>query len=359
MTVAVLPARVEEVTEAWLTDALRRSRRLVGDEAAVIAGRKPVSAGTSFATSMYRLRLSGVASVPSTAILKLPVFGPLRAFLDGVGAYTREIAFYSELAGEVPVAVPECYVAEQASSSSDFVLLIEDLTDSTAGDSLTGLSVEQAELAADALARFHAWSWEHERLETLKVFPRLDGEVGRRTCALIAQMFSQTWPGVTASYALDGELRAFGDHLPELMPWFIERLSRPRTIAHGELRADNLFLRADGLTLIDFQTVCQHSGMVDVSYLFSQSLPLEVRRGHEQQLLHRYIDGLTRAGVTDYGLAQATEQYRIGILFNLVWACLMHGQLAGLDARGRALVDAMLTRAFSAIDDNECLALLP
>jgi Ecdysteroid kinase-like family len=359
MTVMTVPARIDEVTDAWLTSALQRSGRLGSGEVVEIEAREPLSAGTSFATNMYRLRLSGTEAIPSTAILKLPVSGPLRAFLDGVGAYTREVTFYSELAAEVPIRVPDCYVAEQASDSTDFVLLIEDLTDSTPGDSLTGLTVEQAELAADALGRFHAWCWEHERLDTLMVFPRLDGESGRRTCELIGQMFEQTWPGVKASYPIDPELQAYGDRLPELMPWFIEHLSTPRTITHGELRADNLFLRQGELTLIDFQTVSQQSGVVDISYLFSQSLPLEVRREHEQQLLARYTHALNRAGVTSYGIDQVHTQYRIGILFNLVWACLMHGQVATLDDRGKALVDAMLTRAFAAIAENDCLALLP
>jgi hypothetical protein len=99
--------------------------------------------------------------------------------------------------------------------------------------------------------------------------------------------------------------------------------------------------------------------MVDIAYLFSQSVPLEVRREHEQRLLRRYYDGLMSAGVTGYSFDDALEQYRIAVGFNLVWACLMHGQLAGLDERGRGLVDAMLTRAFAAITDNETLTLVP
>ena len=66
----------------------------------------------------------------------------------------------------------------------------------------------------------------------------------------------------------------------------------------------------------------QQSGMVDVSYLLSQSVPLEVRREHEGRLVRRYLEGLVAAGVTSYPLEDALRQYRIGVAFNLVWALL-------------------------------------
>jgi hypothetical protein len=359
MTLATLPATVDEITDEWLTEALRRSARIRADEAVHIEACEALAEGTSFATRMYRLRLSGTGGVPASAILKLPVTGAVRVFIDGISAYAREVTFYAELAGTVPIHVPDCYVAEQATGSTDFVLLIEDLAGATPGDSLTGLTAAQAEHAAEALARFHAWGWEHARLATLPAFPRLDGDVGRHTCALIGQMFAQAWPVVAVAYGPGPELVAFGERLPELMPWFIGQLTTPCTIAHGELRADNLFHTDTGLILIDFQTVCQQNGMVDVSYLLSQSVPTEIRREHEERLVRRYLDALAVAGVSGYPVDAALRQYRIGVAFNLVWACLMHGQLERLDARGTALVDAMLTRAFAAIADNQSLTLIP
>ena len=308
-TIETTPTTIDQLDGVWLTNALRRAGRLEPAATVEIAGHEPLTTGTAFATRMYRLRLDGPTGIPETAVLKLPVTGEIREFIDGVGAYAREVTFYRELAAEVPLRVPEPYVAEISAETTDFVLLLEDLSDLEPADQIAGLPLEQAGAALDDLARFHAWSWGDERLDRLAgSFPPLDGPVGRGASEMFVKFYSAAWPGAREALG-DGiapEVAELGERLPSLLPHLIDRLGSPRTITHGELRADNLFISPDGqLTMIDFQTVGQQAGMIDVSYLVSQSLATPVRRENEESLVRRYWEGLRAAGVSGYSWEEA------------------------------------------------------
>lgn len=347
-----LPRTIEEVDGAWLSGALGKhvSVRSVA----------PLATGTAFSTVMYRLTLDGDGDAPTSVVVKLPVGGEVRQLLDGIGAYVREVTFYAELAGDVPVRVPRSYVAEMDADSTDFILVIEDLSHLEPADQLKGLTLEQAEAAVDALARFHAWSWEHERLDRLADrFPRLDGEVAAGVYGQFAAFFAMSWKAARELPVVAEPVRALGDRFTDLLPTFIEELAAPRTIAHGELRADNLFLLPDGgLLMIDFQTVAQHAGIVDVAYLVSQSVPVDVRRGNDERLIRRYVERLAAAGAVDYDFDRAWRQYRVAVAFNLLLPGLAFMQYEATDDRGKQLLVEMLRRASDAIEANGAVDLL-
>lgn len=362
MTVTTTPATIQDLDSAWLTDALRRSGVVGPEDSVRLGGHEPLTTGTAFATKMYRLGLQGPTGCPQTAILKLPVTGDIREFIDGVGAYTREVTFYQQLAAEVPIRVPHCYVAEISSESTDFVLLLEDLCYLEPADQLVGLNLAQAEALVDDLARLHAWSWGHSRLLTLaEKFPPLDGPIGRGAADVFARFYTAAWPGAQAALGDSATPEVFdlAGRLPDLLPKMIDMLGSPRTITHSELRADNLFIGDDGaLTMIDFQTVSQASGMLDVSYVLSQSLPTALRRGNDETLVQRYFDGLLCSGVSDYTWDQAWKQYRVGCAYNALWAGMAYGQIDRLDDRGRQLVMEMLRRSCAAMADVHSADLL-
>ena len=119
-----IPLSLEEVTSAWLTQALRRSGRLGEKESADIIDIRPLSAGTAYSTLMYRMTIAA-PRLPGTAILKLAVNGPARPILDGIDAYAREVAFYRDLGGELPVRIPHSYVAELDANTKDMVLVMD------------------------------------------------------------------------------------------------------------------------------------------------------------------------------------------------------------------------------------------
>jgi Ecdysteroid kinase-like family len=338
---------------------MRRSGRLAPTESVSLVEVRSMTAGTAFSTMMYRLVLDGPAGTPPTAILKLPIDAPVRALLDGIGAYRREVTFYSELAPTLPVRVAEPYIAEMSSETTDFVLLLEDLTDLQPGDQLTGLTITQAEGAVDYLAAFHSWAWENPRLRAFADrFPPLDSPVGSAAQHQFGQVFKATWPG--AREYMSGDALKIGDALPDLLPFFIGELATPRTIAHGELRAENLFLSPDGgILMVDFQTVSQEAGVIDLAYLISQSVPTDARRGHDEALIRRYHDGLLSGGVDNYPFEEAWRQYRLAVAFNLILPGVAFMTFSSVDDRGQRLLIEMLHRASAAINELDCRALIP
>lgn len=363
MTRESFPANIGDLTDAWLTLAMRRAGALGDEERVTITSATPLVDGTAFSTLMYRVGLSGPAGVPTSVVVKLPVSSDVRAVLDAVGAYAREVTFYRNLATGVPVRVPRPIVAEQATDGTDFVLVLEDLAPLRSADQLAGLTVAQVEVAMEHLARFHAWSWEHDRLASYgDRFPPIDGSTGRAVLAQFGQHFGYSWAAAKriAGDGMAPEVQAFGDGLPALIPFFVEQLARPRTLVHGELRADNMFFDEQGTPiLIDFQAVQQEAGVRDVAYLVSQSMTVLDRRGQDERLVRRYWEGLQARGISGYPWSRCWEQYRLGVAYSLVFPGMA---VAGWDvagARGQALVRAMLSRASAAIMDNDSLQLVP
>lgn len=357
-----IPLSIEQVSSAWLTAALRRSNHLSADETAEIIDCKPLSAGAAYSTLMYRMQLSA-PRLPKSAILKLSVNGPVRALLDGIGAYEREVAFYRDLSSAMPVRMPEAYVAEYDNETKDMILVIEDLAPRVPVDQIAGLTLAQAEAAVDGLARFHAWSWQHPRLaEFADRFPPLSAPRGRGVIEQFGQFMGMSWASAVqlSGTGMSPEVAAFGQRLPALVPFFLDRLAAPATIIHGELRGENLFFDHDGsLMLIDFQAATQGSGVIDVAYLLSQSLPAELRRGQDERLVRRYWNGLVAGGVTGYTWEQAWEQYRLAVAYNLILPGVAFTAYESSDQRGKTLLLTMLSRASAAIADNNSLALIP
>jgi hypothetical protein len=356
-----LPKSIDDIDGAWLSEALHARGLIAQPEGVVVTGVKPVPGGTAFATIMAILELDGPPGTPSSVVVKIPTTTEIRQLMDGIGGYLREVTFYSELAKDCPVRVPEPYVVKMAPDSTDFVLVMEDLSHLKTPDQITGLTIEQATAAVDALGIFHAWCWEHDRLKAFEdIFPPLDSERATAINGGLVQYFGDVWQRVRALPMVNVEAKQIGDHFAELMPFFTEQLSTPRTLSHGELRADNFFLLPDGgLLMVDFQSLAQQAGIIDVAYIISQSIDEDVRRGYDEQLISRYHERLIAEGVSDYSLEHAWHQYRIAVAYNLMFPVLAFVAADTADERGKQLMAEMLARAADTIRAVDALELLP
>src|SRR5207244_7685421 len=77
-----------------------------------------------------------------------------------MGLFARERFVYAELAGALPVRLPRCYYAGEASAQQP--MLLEDLRDLRMDDQVAGLDMADAERLVDVLADLHAAFWESE-----------------------------------------------------------------------------------------------------------------------------------------------------------------------------------------------------
>lgn len=362
-----IPPSITDIDSGWLTDALRAASLIEHSACKAIAGVETVGADTAFGSSLYRIHFQGSGGGPASVIVKLPVDDPVaRQIQDGFGGGLREVSFYRLAASRtdpVPVRCPRAIVAEIDPDTMDYVLVLEDLNPLKPVDQLKGLNYKQACALVDQLAAFHAWAWDAPLLATLgKPFPRLDAEAYRPTLELFGRFFALTWPGICGRLGdrLAPEVRRMGEHFAELIPFFVEELSTPRTIIHGELRAENLFMDDRGSPiLIDFQVAGQSCGIFDVAYVISQSAAPNIRSKHEKSLAQRYWNGLASHGVADYSWERAWTQYRVALMFGLVYPVLASTRYDTSTEQGKILLNTMVARASQAIVDHDALSLLP
>ena len=133
-------------------------------------------------------------------------------------------------------------------------------------------------------------------------------------------------------------------------------LQGPRTLVHGDYRADNLMYRDNGdgqdLLVIDWQITNQGAGTFDLGYLMSGSVDAEVRRGLEMDVLRRYHSQLLEGGVEGYDFAQCFHDYRRALLIGFTY-CVQGGGAADLThPRTIALLEGIARRCEAAVEDH-------
>ncbi len=75
------------------------------------------------------------------------------------GTYLTEVSFYCELAPTLGIRIPTCHLAAYNHGKPDFVMIMEDLSNSRQGDQMDGLSVDEAALAVEQAVGLHAPRW--------------------------------------------------------------------------------------------------------------------------------------------------------------------------------------------------------
>ena len=360
-----IPAGPHELTPQWLTHALRQTGTLTNATVGSFDA-EMIAEGVGLLGQLARvsLRYEGSdAGAPRSLIAKFPAASEENRELASLFRfYEREVRFYEEIADEVELRTPRRYYSTISLATGEYVLLLEDLAPARVGDQLVGCSREEAELAIRELAKFHATWWDSPRLEEIDWMPYINDPVNKSA----EESYQNAW---------DPFLERFGDRLPQSVLPTAERLASnaanlldqlaepPRTIAHADYRADNLFFATpeggDPLAVIDWQISSRGRGVSDVAYFMSQSVQLEERRASEKDLLRTYHLTLMENGVRGYDFDQCLHDYRVGTLFGLVYPVISGGTLDLGNQRGVALVTAMLERSVAAIVDLDAGELLP
>ena len=281
------------LTAEFLTAAL--APRLLGT---VVTAADPVPVGTGQVSDSYRIRLSydGPADLPATIIAKVPAADPASRNAARIfRTYEIEASFYQQLAARLPVALATCYYAAYDAGPDDYVVLLEDLAPAEPGDQLTGLQPAAAAAAVGELAALHAAGWNSEQLAALRWLNRS----GPDSAALLAGVVADLYPGFRQRYAdrlEPGTLGLIEEFLPRAEGYLATR-SEPRTIVHGDFRADNLLFGGPRPVVLDWQTAGFGSAASDLSYFLASSLPVAARRRYEEALVQRYHAELGRRGV--------------------------------------------------------------
>jgi len=138
----MIPSRLAEMHTRWLTDVLRGARA-ISDSMVVAAHYEPVGVGVGTLRALTRVELTydhTEPGAPAAVIIKLT--SPHRARWAqsvALGLDEAEGRFYNELATPTSARFPRCFLAEFDPATSNFAIVMEDLTGCATPDQLDGI----------------------------------------------------------------------------------------------------------------------------------------------------------------------------------------------------------------------------
>ena len=375
MTISI-PERLDDLTTEWLTSALRATGELAPSGSVTSVEREILGEGEGFLGDLARLTLAYEGGEgPATVVAKMPKLAN-RAMGELLGAYERESCFYDELAADLPLSTPRMYYGsfdrdvtserqEAALKLADraprllagrmtqlakwisgrkkrkYILLLEDLGDAEPGDQLTGVSPERCATVLGAIARMHAAFWNSAAVENrfwlipLSIDARIRHGLFRDSQAAFRERFAHLVDdgfGRALSWAEENGVAA------------VRTLQQqaPVTLAHCDLRLDNVAFRDGEPIVFDWQLVRRGPAAYDVAYFLSGASP-DLTREDEQELLRGYFATLEELGVRDYSFEALERHYHLGLL-TAMQTLTATDQMDMGDGRGLQLMEAWYER---------------
>ena len=360
-----IPETEQDITAAWVQQALTADGLTASPTIADVAVEN-IGAGVGMVGTILRCHLTyqgDAATMPETVIVKLHSshLGTFRT-ARSLNLYRREYAYYRHLAPHVPLRSPALLYGDFDDRDHRFVLVLEDLGDMATVDQIDGASAAQTITALRAIARMHGRYWNQVDRPPVSGFHDSADPERRR---LVQNVYQASLPA-----ALDRLGDLFPDRMRRLAEAYgngiVEHMDAlaagPLTFGHGDFRLDNVFFGTEGsddFAVVDWQVCGVRSGLYDVAYFLSSSVPVEVRRQIEGEAVDEYHQVIRSMGVDDFTREECWHSYRQNMLSCFQTPIIAGGQLDLSGERSRQLADAFLTRTLTAIDDLEAEEFLP
>jgi aminoglycoside phosphotransferase (APT) family kinase protein len=342
----MIPARTDELTAAWFTEALGEP----------VHGVRILDAHSG-TTGRARMELTASSALPATVFVKLQPFAEQqRKFLRQIGLGVAEARLYAEVGNELPVRSPRVWHSEYDASDGAFVMVLEDL-EASGCRFVTPSDDDVVDMAAslmDELAVLHA-AYQGRELPRLRTASGMrskpqDPEIAQRRAQFIVSAVDQFAEDMPPVFRRLGEL--YAKHSTDIVALFNDG---ERTLIHGDTHSGNLFVDAGRTGFYDWAVAGRAPGVRDVAYFLCNSLPVQTRRAEQDALIGRYLSALADHGVTlDRGTADT--QYRLFSVYSWIAAAstaAMGSQWQPLDVCRAALVSTT-----QAIEDLDAVGLL-
>lgn len=365
---AHFPAQPEQLSAAWLTEILRAAKAVAADEEVADFTVASIGDGVGLLGMVVRLELTyrgGTGVGPESLVIKFAHPVPAnRAIAMNLHMYEREVTFFTKIADSVDVPKPVCYHAEVDTDTGENVVVLEDLRRYRAADQVAGVNADDAKLVIDAFVPLHAAYWGNTDHEMLHSAMRID-----------SNYIEAFMPGVEGTW--ENCVQQFGDCITEdvkaALPRYMSGMRqlhgvmgrRTQTLVHGDVRMDNVMFGSGGdlqehpVVLIDWQALMVSNPMHDMAYMVSQSLSVEDRRAHEDELVQHYHARLGERGVRDYSIEQCWDDYDVAVLYLLSYPLIIGGAFDPANDRGRQLAEEVLRRSSQTVSDRGLLARIP
>jgi aminoglycoside phosphotransferase (APT) family kinase protein len=318
-----IPARLDELTPEFLTQVIGANHpgTVVEDFEVLNVSRYGNSMVSTSDRAVLELTYSkSKPGLPARVVLKMRR-GDDTA-LDAL--YETEVNFYRYLRPQLDIEAPRSLGSVYDAGTSQFYLLLEDLSLRAARFPNVTQSVTRDEVRAilETLARLHAKFWNSIRFQG-----DLSGYQSHVSGRLFRHFEKRHPHIVERELTIDAFkadlLRSLQTTPAEL--WALTRAVQkhqatlPQTIVHGDAHIGNTYLLPNGTGgLIDWQLTVRGSWIHDVGYLIVTALPIDEARAHEQSLLANYLGKLAEFGVAaPPSFADAWVEYRRAVVWGL------------------------------------------
>ncbi|MBK5289785.1 MAG: phosphotransferase [Acidimicrobiia bacterium] len=359
--VARFPSGPEDLTPALLTQVL--AIRHPGVEVATVelASVKRCGEGVASTADRVVLDLTYVdgcdGGLPGRMVLKTMLVSP-----HAPGEmYETEVRFYNEIRPDLDIETPGAYAAAFDPATSQFGVLLEDLTVRGARfpDATQDVTVDEVAAILTQLARLHARYWRSERFAhdlAWVATPSTGGMSGifeRHGLAIIRDQLRR--------HPFKAELiKPLGADLDSL--WSALGVSRrilasaPETLLHGDTHIANTYLLPDGTAgLLDWQLQVRGCFAHDVIYLICTALTPVARRDEGRQLLEGYLSELAACGVAD---APASDEAWVWCRRAVLWGLVIGWLITPPENYGEEITVANTERMVAAVADLDALGVL-
>ncbi len=381
------PRSVDSITNTWLSEVL----------GGPVTGFKTTFLEGGVLSEAYRLHdiayaAGTAAGAPRSVVIKLSQQEQEQrdAALD-VNAYAKELNFFRQLAAEVPICTPKVFgvFADGSENSEYFSIVLEDLTTHSKVFDQVDDRPDEAFTRKIALeiAKLHAKYWDSPVLDEPWISVHRDryvfpGDALSRASPENIDKFRSMWDqsfgedllrkignGTEELTAIltGPKCNAIHDHIYDVLS------ERPRTLIHGDLRADNIFrthpdlgksVEDSEVTFIDWQLLTAGPPGPEFTQAWQHSLAPAVRR-KDKEFLKQYHDALVslNPAAEVYAYDMLVEDYVLGFCF--WWSALISLGITVLpdfdapeNARGKALWGQCIPYMLQAMVDHDCLSII-
>jgi hypothetical protein len=361
MAANTFPARVEDLTNEWLTQVLHTSGVPEAVEVTGFSVGPVKDPGQTSEVVQIALEYNGIhPEAPETLIGKFPAtFEQARQMAQGLDTYLKEVEFFRCIAPSAGDLVPKCFASEINRENHDFVVLLEDLSDLKLGEIFLSRP-EDSRFMLEKIAPFHAYWWEHPDLETFDWIPQPGKESGKAWFDKLKLVYTAILPMIKGQYQgyMSDSAWSVLEKWLEVWDEMLEYAPGPYTLCHGDYHYLQGFFpteKNNRFSIIDWQVLCINSAGMDVSRPLL--IDPEDRRACEESAVEDYHNLLLKHGVKDYSLDQLWEDIRLQSLWTPYIYLLAIAQTdnaifqAYAEARGKDPYEALLTWPGSALDD--------
>ena len=221
------------------------------------------------------------------------------------------------------------------------MLWLQEISPARSGDQLSGLSRNELALAARAIGTIHAHFWNERQSARNSHLPVHRYNLAHETRTHVPKFRK------LGQSLLPSTDRLMVDQIAAVITRALRcAKQRPVTLLHGDLRADNLIFSQSRIFIVDWQIAAWGLGSFDLARMIGGSSRHPLSLPEQKKLVGIWHQTLQRSGVRRYSMADAWQDYRIGVGLTLSIPVTNGPTLARLSPRGQKIARRMIQRFF-------------